>query len=99
MALPIEFDPRATNEVRRAQGWYARRSASVAARFAAALDVAVNHASQTPRACSPHIRGTRIVRVRRFPYWVVFVEEPHRVYILAVKHSSRRPSYWRRRLP
>lgn len=99
MALPVEFDPRATSEVRRAQSWYTRRSVAVAVRFAAALDAALNQASQMPQTCSPHLRGTRIVRARRFPYWVVFIEEPHRVFVVAVMHASRRPGYWRRRLP
>ncbi len=99
MALPVEYDPRAMSEIRAARRRYERVSAALGARFITAFDVAVTLASTTPTVCSPHLDGTRISRVRKFPYWVVFIEEPNRILVLALMHSARRSGYWRRRLP
>ena len=99
MALTVEYDPLAMREIRHARRRYGRVSAALAARFIAAFDVAIALASNTPAVCSPHLDGTRLSRVRKFPYWVVFLEEPQRILVLSLMHSSRRQGYWRRRLP
>jgi plasmid stabilization system protein ParE len=33
-----------------------------------------------------------------FPYSVIYLEEPNRIWIVAVMHLKRRPSYWRERV-
>jgi toxin ParE1/3/4 len=33
-----------------------------------------------------------------FPYSVVYLEEPDRIWIVAVMHAKRRPGCWRKRL-
>ena len=99
MTLRIDFDDDAILEIRRVRLRYKRIRDSLANRFMSAVVVASDKATAAPRSCSPHLNGTRIIPVRKFPYWVVFIEEPHRIFILAVMHSHRRPGYWRRRLP
>ncbi|MCC7419912.1 MAG: type II toxin-antitoxin system RelE/ParE family toxin [Planctomycetaceae bacterium] len=40
----------------------------------------------------------RSLRVRRFPYRLIYlVEDPDLILILAVAHTGRRPGYWQRR--
>jgi plasmid stabilization system protein ParE len=33
-----------------------------------------------------------------FPYAIIYLEQPDRVWIVAVMHMKRRPGYWRQRL-
>ena len=33
-----------------------------------------------------------------FPYAVVYVDQPDRIWIIAVMHLKRRPGYWKRRV-
>jgi hypothetical protein len=33
-----------------------------------------------------------------FPYAVIFLNKPDRIWIVAVMHMKRRPGYWRKRL-
>ena len=33
-----------------------------------------------------------------FPYAVIYLDQPDRVWIVAVMHLKRRPGYWKRRL-
>jgi plasmid stabilization system protein ParE len=74
MATPVEFDRRAIEEARAARRFYARASAALAARFVAALDAAVARVYQFPQAPPPHLHGTRIRPLRRFPFSLVYVE-------------------------
>lgn len=99
MATRVDFHRLADDEVLAARRYYARRSASVAARFIAALDEAVARVSTQPAMWPSDVHGTRACRLRKFPYQLVYIEQPTRVLVLAVPHNRRRPGYWRRRLP
>lgn len=35
---------------------------------------------------------------RRFPYSLVFINQPDRIWIVAVMHAKRHPGYWKKRL-
>lgn len=96
---PVDFDPRAVREARAARRRYAHVSAALATAFLAALDDATARVGATPQAWSPHVHGTRVYRLRRFPYHLVYVEQPTEILVIAVAHNRRRPGYWRRRLP
>jgi plasmid stabilization system protein ParE len=67
---PVEFDPRAVEEARAARRWYARRSQAVAERFLAELDRAVERIGSTPQIWPTYFHGTRVFRLRRFPYLI-----------------------------
>jgi hypothetical protein len=38
------------------------------------------------------------VKLPRFPYAVVYRDQPERIEIVAVANGARRPGYWRDRL-
>lgn len=42
--------------------------------------------------------GVRRVRVRRFPYQVVYLVIDNDVVVIAIAHDRRRPGYWAERL-
>lgn len=98
MATPVDFHRLAEDEVRAARRYYARASAAMAARFVAALGDATARVAANPAGWPADAHGTRACRLRKFPYRLVYVEEPARVLVLAVPHDRRRPGYWRRRL-
>jgi plasmid stabilization system protein ParE len=95
----IDFHPQAVREARAARRWYARRSPGTANQFVTELDEAVNQIAGAPQQWPPHQHGTRVYRLRHFPYLVVYHESPGVVRVLAVAHARRRPGYWRRRVP
>jgi plasmid stabilization system protein ParE len=97
--VPLEFHPRAIEEARAARRWYARRSPALADRFLAQLDLAVRQISAAPGQWPTYLHGTRVYRLRRFPYLIVYRELADSVQVVAVAHGKRRPDYWRRRLP
>src|SRR4051794_28029623 len=100
MTMWVDLLPLAAREAQAARRWYARYAGqAVTDRFIAALDEAKAKVEATPLACSPHLYGTRSCRLKRFPYHLIFVEEPHSLLVVAVAHFRRRPGYWKRRLP
>jgi plasmid stabilization system protein ParE len=96
---PVEFDPLSADEVEAARRWYARRSPATADRFQDELDRIIDQIGLSPDLWPAYLHGTRVVRVGRFPYLVVYVETDDVVLVVAVAHAHRRAGYWKRRLP
>jgi len=96
---PLDFHPMAIAEARAARRRYARRSGALAIRFLAELDRAVAEIARAPDQWPPHLHGTRVFRLRRFPFLVIYDVRSGSARVVALAHTSRRPGYWRRRLP
>jgi len=43
-------------------------------------------------------KNVRSVRLARFPYRLLFVVEPKKIFIVAVAHLHRHPDFWKHRL-
>ncbi|WP_459555738.1 type II toxin-antitoxin system RelE/ParE family toxin [Lacunimicrobium album] len=93
----VIFRPEATEEVVEAWHWYRAKGPEVAENFNRQLAAVIDKISVNPMNSLPFIDETRIAMVRRYPYQIVFEVIDHRVEVLAVKHSARRPGYWRSR--
>lgn len=98
MGTTVVFHRLAAREYRDSKAWYAARSVSVAERFRTAVDMAVERIELQAESL-PILTGEyRWVRVRKFPYLLIFRRRsPDVIMIVAVAHTSRRPGYWRRR--
>lgn len=95
---PVRLTHAARIEVRSATRWYAERDAGASQRFVSAVQVALSQIARDPETGFLSELGTRSVIVRRFPYRVIFYEQPDQISIVAVAHQSRRPDYWHERL-
>lgn len=92
------FHPEAEEEFSLAVVFYAEERPGLAQDFADAVDQAVAFVRGSPQA-GPYVGGgNRRWLVRRFPYSIVYREEPDRIYILAVAHQRRHPDYWEKRV-
>jgi len=94
-----EFHRLAAKEYRAARERYRKQNPAVAERFSAAIDAAVMKISGNPEM-HPQLAGdVRFIRVRRFPFLLIFKRQSaDSVLIVAVAHGRRRPGYWRRRI-
>jgi plasmid stabilization system protein ParE len=100
MELPpgIDIHPRALREAALAHEWYAVRGEQAGARFLDALYQAALKVAESPQNWPSYSRRTRFVKLRRFPYLLVYEASDDSVLVVAVAHVRRRPRYWRRRL-
>lgn len=90
---PLELHPLALAESEAAAVWYAERDPRVAARFVQELDVTLGLIVEAPDRW-PIYLGVHRVLLSRFPYSVLYRDEPLRVLVVAIAHARRRPGYW-----
>jgi len=91
MPLPIVFRKIARQEMDESIAWYERERPGVGLEFAAEIEILLNRISGTPGQ-SPKTRGEiRRAVLRRFPYTIHFLNESHRIVVLAVFHAKRSP--------
>ena len=94
----VDFHRLARRELDEALAWYGERSQQARAGFRLKLIDAVERIIKDPLAHAVLEKPYRCVRVRRFPYVLIYEERAeNRILIVAVAHTSRRPGYWRRR--
>jgi toxin ParE1/3/4 len=92
------LDPRAWEEIEAADDWYRERSVDAGVEFIVAISDALETISKAPKRGPQYLHGTRRFLLRRFPFSIVYLDEPGVVTNVAVAHSKRKPGYWKQRL-
>ena len=72
--------------------WYAALSPLAADNFAAGFDAALEKVRRRPMAHAPWRPPFRRIRLKRFPYLLIFHADRRTVSILALVHERREPS-------
>ena len=95
---PFRFHPEAREEFRGSIRWYWNESPRVAIEFRIAVSNVVRRIVQAPKRWPEYLYGTRRVVLQRFPFSVIYLEQPAAISLVAVVHSKRRPGYWKKRI-
>jgi plasmid stabilization system protein ParE len=94
---PLILIDEAEQDVADAYGWYAGQRPALGDDYLTAIRVAVDRVRTEPRV-HPCVHGeVRRMLVKRFPYSILYREEPERVVVVAVFHAKRDPSIWKTR--
>ena len=93
-----KLHPQARADLLAASEYYERKSRALAGRFAVEMDRLVQEVCANPGLFRIFRKETRWHFGGRFPYAVIYVEEPDHVLVLAFAHFKRRPGYWIDRL-
>jgi plasmid stabilization system protein ParE len=94
----IPFLPTAEAEFLHAVEGYEDARPGLGAAFVAELERATRRIALFPPHGSPYLGGTRKVVLRRFPFSIVYLDEPETPLIVAVAHHRQKPGYWQNRL-
>ena len=104
--LPLRFHSAAAAEVADAVLYYELRRQGLGADFLKEVRAAAQRIQNSPTAFTPATEwstGTQPVvkriRLKRFPFRVVFVQLEDALFIIALAHQHRRPGYWQLRFP
>ncbi len=90
--------PEADAEFAEAVRYYGSIEPALGVRFYREIERLIRNVCKQPnRFLSFHPPAQRAL-TRKFPSAVVYLEQPDRVWILAVMHGKRRPGYWKSRL-
>jgi plasmid stabilization system protein ParE len=94
--LPLRFHPAASAELVVAAEWYEGAHEGLARDFSAEVEAAVARIARNPaRWPLNKLDGrTRRVRLRRFPYSLVYAVTSDAIVIVAAVHDRREPGYW-----
>jgi len=93
----IEWHPEADAEFRSSGRFYESRQEGLGVRFGLAVLTAVEEAALDPERYQGTVGGCQLVRVKGFPYSVIYQGARPSLRILAIMHQHRRPGYWKDR--
>jgi plasmid stabilization system protein ParE len=97
--LRVRFTTDARADLDDALHWYETHAPEIASQFLDSLRAIVARIAENPRQFPASAYQTRLARLRRFPYLVIFRETDTDAYVVAVFHTSRDPAAWRKRIP
>jgi toxin ParE1/3/4 len=95
--MRLIYHPDAESELIAAAQYYERRVATLGVQFLGDADRAVSMILESPERWTIIEEDVRSYLMPRFPYAIYYRALSDRVHILAVKHHSRHPDYWRYR--
>lgn len=95
---PHLFHPEADAEYAEAARFYAEIQPELGGRFYDEIEGAIAAVCAHPRQFHEFDPPARRYLAQRFPYAVVYLDEPDRIWIVAVMHLHRQPGYWHERL-
>ena len=95
---PHTFHPDAGEEYARAVEHYADIAPELGRRFHDEIERLIGEVRRQPERFLRFSPPAQRALARKFPYSVVYLNQPDRVWIVAVMYAKRRPGYWRERL-
>jgi toxin ParE1/3/4 len=95
---PAKYHPLAENELVGAAAFYEGRRPFLGDDFLDSIDETVAGIQIAPEMGNPGKLQTRSWKVKRFPFRIVYLVFPDRIWIVAIAHLSRRPDYWLNRI-
>lgn len=90
----VVLHPEAAGELLREVAYYAKGHAGSDRRFLNAVEAAVARASQNPLSGAATFGETRSIRIKGFPFSVVYQHDMDVLKVIAISPHRRRPLYW-----
>jgi len=95
--MRLIYHPEAEAELVDAAEYYEEQLPGLGAEFLEAVDAAVDVVVSDPLRPAVCGQGIRRHLLKRFPYALYYRVGTEEVRVLAVKHHSRHPDYWKHR--
>jgi plasmid stabilization system protein ParE len=97
-AKPYRLHPEALLEFEAADDWYLARSFDASVTFLSDTFAALERISEAPRRWPKYLHRTRRFVLHRFPFSVIYLDDPDQVVIISIAHNKRKPGYWKDRV-
>ena len=94
----VAYHRLAASELIKSAKFYERRNPTLGEAFLCSVEATLRLIQRSPDCGKLGRFGTCSWKTKRFPFRIVYLEQPDRIWIVAVAHLSRRPDYWSRRL-
>jgi plasmid stabilization system protein ParE len=98
MSLPVRLLPEARTEYDEAADWYEQQRAGLGADLVARVREVFTRIAANPKLHAKVYKEVRKAVVAKFPYIVLYQEEPGEVLVVSVFHTARDPVNWQSRV-
>jgi plasmid stabilization system protein ParE len=78
--------------------FYEEKASGLGSAFLDSVEEAIVKIRENPKAYQLVGKEIRRKILVRFPYSILYVNEPDRIRIVAIAHQRRRPEYWSNRI-
>jgi plasmid stabilization system protein ParE len=92
--MRVIFSRYAKQELQDAVGYYELEFAGLGKRFRKEVKSAILRIVAYPNACSVERGDIRKCLLHKYPYKLLYSIEKDHIFIIAVAHQHRKPSYW-----
>lgn len=92
--MRLIFSPEARQEFDEAERYYNRQVPGLGEQMRAEVRAALLRLRRWPLSCPTERGDIRRLTLGRFPYKLLYSVESDHIYIIAVAHQHREPSYW-----
>lgn len=93
----LDFHPAAATELQASVAWYLERSTQAASAFLASVRQALQNLENNSARVAADADGFRRLRLRKYPFQIIYRETARGLRVVAVAHTARRPDYWKDR--
>jgi plasmid stabilization system protein ParE len=93
----IQFSKEALFDIEEIIFWYEEQREGLSFDFELCLEVGINEIQRTPSAFQKRYKDVKIRFINRFPYGIHYITNNEIITIVAVFHTSRSPSNWKKR--
>lgn len=96
--LSIIFHRDVRDDIKSSYQWYERQAEGLGEDFLKELEASFKHIAETPELYSVMKPPIRRCVLQKFPFSVLYRIRTDVIYVVAVMHNRRKPSYWHKRL-
>ena len=96
--MSFSFHPRAEKEFNEAIDYYEDVRPGLGCELALEVHSTIENVLKHPQAWMLLEYDVRRALVRRFPYAVLYSQEPQALFIIAIMNLRREPGYWKNRI-
>lgn len=95
---PYVFHPAASLEYEEAAKYYTEINPQLGGSFYDEIERLLDQVRRQPELYFKFCPPAQPAFARKFPYSIVYLDEPERIWIVALMHAKHRPGYWLERL-
>jgi toxin ParE1/3/4 len=94
----VKFHPKSKKEMLDSARFYNSRSPGLGSKFLSEVEYALKSIKESPTTWPIIEENFRRKLLRKFPFEIIYVDEPKTIAIFAIAHLSKKPFYWKDRL-
>lgn len=87
----VVYTPNALSEFEESISWYSERSITVAEKFMIEVGVGINKVRNHPYRFKNIYKNFFEIKVRKFPFDIIYIIEKERIVIISIYHQKRNP--------